>query len=326
MNCLSLSLQSQNSYRRNLSRNLYQIAIAAICFLVSPSLCFSQVIFEVQPTEILLGQFSAADPIQNGLLPGETTVSIQYSEPWDLFVTLQEPVRRLSDGLELPLDRIQEIFSDVPPQFANYAPARFDYGPGSAELQEWRYNWQLVQMRLVEFLEQSDPPGIFRTILRLELLARDGAPLADPIQVVFEFEILPWVQISLPGYDLICNVSDEGIAFSEPYPVHVRSNAQWDMHVTSSENLIDTENGRPAELSRLSWMIWQDADWESMLPDFVPVSTSPQHAAHGNSPLPFTIFDAEIPIQIQFDNTGFLYSGNFGSDFMFSIHCGEDAQ
>jgi hypothetical protein len=290
---------------------------------VTSSLGFSQVIFEVQPPEILLGQFSAADPIQNGLLPGETTVSIQSSEPWELFVTLQEPVRRLSDGLELPLERIQEIFADVPPQLMNFAPARFDYGPGSTELQEWHYDWQLVQMRLVEFLVRSDPPGIFRTVLQLDLLARDGAQLAQPIQVVFEFEILPWVLISLPDYDLICSVSDEGDAFSEPYPVHVSSNAQWDMQVTCSENLSDIDSDRFAELSRLSWMIWQGADWESMLPDFVPVLTTPQLAAHGNAPPPFTIFEADIPIQTHFDNMGFLYSGNFGTDFTFNIQCGE---
>lgn len=300
------------------ARKLCAVAVFC-CALLFPRSVLCQYNLSLNTESIHLGQFSAIDIAQSNLYPGELVVTLNSPDAWDLIVTLQQPIARIPDGLELPVSRALQLFPDLPPDFANYSPVRFDYGPGAEGLQEFSHEWLLLQQRIELFLEESDPPGLYQTRLEFALHQRDGQRLAPPVQLTAEFEILPWVQMSLPNDPLQCLVSDGGGIPSDPYPVHVRSNSAWELSLTCLSDLSDVEESRIIPMSQLYWLLWAGYDWESYVQTFEQVTPSQFRAAFAPAPQPFSVFDAEIPLQIQVEAAGIQYSGIYTTDLAFDI-------
>jgi hypothetical protein len=278
----------------------------------------------IEPRLVSLGSFSAQNPGSNQLNPGTTTVRISSANPWSLYVTLVQPPRRLSDNLELPLERVQQLFPDLS-QLCGYIPVRLDYGPGESDEQVISYDWQVAQSRIAEYLDEADPPGIYCFTVRVELQARDSTSMGSGILLVTEFTVQPRVEIELISSDWVVPVEHPGEpAESEPMYLRVRSNCAWALEMIWGGDLY-TRGGFRLERDRLTWRVEPGQDWQSMAPDYVPFRSGAVVAAHGSAPPAFTLAEVEIPFQLRVATDRVTVAGNYLQDIKFRLHADNPA-
>ncbi len=283
-----------------------------------PSL--AQTAFEVVPGAISLGAFTGEDPSQCILNPGTTALSIVSPDPWQVVVRLVQPVRRLDDNLELPLERAQQLFPDLPAPFFSMLPVQLDYGPGGGDVQTLSYGWQLLQMRLIQYLERSDPPGIYQGMLQFDLQNREGVTLTDPVFVTLELEIQPQVAIEVseanPGI-IVDNAGEP--TDTEPLVIIIRANCAWELSVSCIEDIVRDDGGFSYQLPRLFWQIPDGSQWESLTPVYVPASTSPYVVARGEAPPPFEPGEVDLPFQMRVETDRITDATGYSCDLRFDI-------
>ncbi len=293
------------------------VCLGIACFSTGSAL--AQPTCEISPTSVLLGQFCAVDVTENIWGPGNATVRLQSDVPWSLMASLTAPVRRVSDNLELPAERARELFPDIGEDFANYLPFELDYGPGSVEVQTFSYDWQVLQLRLEQFLEPEDPPGTYRAEVNVALADRDGNFLTDPQVVIFEFEILPWIETELLGELVILTVSSQSeYSESEPLPLRIRSNSAWILHLSCTGDFHSINGEGTIDQELAAWMVPSGDGWESLVPEYAQVHSEPSAVARGDDPEPFTINEVEIPLRFRCGPMGLIDQGEFSADIEIS--------
>ncbi|MBI5060628.1 hypothetical protein HZB60_12715 [candidate division KSB1 bacterium] len=288
--------------------------LVALIFIVA-GVGSAQVRLDVSDAQVVLGSFCAEDHTQDLITLGSTDFRFTLDQQWRLVGRLNEPVRRIDDGLELPMDRARSLFPDVSDEFVGFQWFQVEYGPGSAEEQTWTFGWDVLQQRLVDYLDPADPPGVYRAFLDFALENREtGQLVSDPVAVLFEFEVLPWVELTLPFAWIFLEVSDpHSDVYSELFPVHVRSNAPWSMSLTWVGELIDDESGDQLSHSVMSWVVETGADWESLCPVLAEVCLEPTVLARGEGPEPFGLVEVDVPVLFQCAELGMRSMGNFGA-------------
>ncbi len=281
---------------------------------------FGQATLNVEPRFASLGSFAAQDPGSNSLNPGTTVLKINSRDPWAAYVTLVQPARRLSDNLELPIERIRQLFPDMA-DLCNGLPVRLDYGPGSAEDQTVSYDWQPVQSRIAQYLEPADPPGVYRFIVRMELQDRDGQEISNRVALTTEFSIQPHVAVELSDPSFRFTVEHPGEPQeSDPVYIRILANTSWTLDLTWTGDLVQNGTDFHIDWSRISWMTGTGDEWESLLPAYVPVSLAAVTAARGNAPAPFTLTDISIPLQLQVQSDRTTIGGTYESGLRAVIH------
>jgi hypothetical protein len=226
------------------------------------------------------------------------------------------------------MERVRSLFPDVGEEFAGFLPFRIDYGQGIVmENQFVEFGWEVLQLRVADFVEAGDPPGVYRAPLEFQVRDRAGVTLSNIETILFEFEILPWIEVELPqpGLQLIVN-DQHSPAESEPLLVVVRSNAGCDLRLTWSGDLLDLNNGELISARFVEWRIESGAVYQTLLPDFQPVALEAILAVVVDDPEPFMLVDLEIPLVIRCDALGLTGGGNYGADLTFDVTIREDAR
>ena len=285
-----------------------------------PASGWSQTSFDVQPRYAYLGSFSAQQPGNSNVNSGITTLSISSVDAWQVTATLIQPARRLSDNLELPLDRVRQLFPDLAP-LCNYLPVRLDYGSGDRQTQTVSFGWDVVETRVEQYLDEADPPGRYRFAVRLELDGREGTVLAPAVTVVTEFDILPMTEVEVVSAGWMVEVDPPGqMAESDPYFVRVRSNCAWSLDAAWGGDLKCLSGDHQLDCRRISWQAESGDEWQSLIPAYSPVSRSDITVARGSAPAPFTMTEVEVPLQIRVDTDRGTVAGSYTTDVRFAIH------
>lgn len=318
---MSLSRGKEPVHLRRERRNPPQFGLfVGIICLCCALTAFAQTAFEVVPGSISLGAFTGENPNDCILNPGTTAISIVSPEPWQVVVRLAQPVRRLEDNLELPLERAQQLFPDLPAPFFSSLPAQLDYGPGGEDVQTLNYGWQLLQMRLLQYLERSDPPGMYEGMLQFDLQNRDGVALADPVFVTLELEIQPQVVIEVSEANPGISVDHAGDPTdSEPLVIIVRANCSWELSVSCATKLQRDDGGFSYQLPRLLWQIPENSQWESFTTDYQPATTTPMLVARGEAPAPFESGEVDIPFLVRVETDRITDATGYSCDLRFEI-------
>jgi hypothetical protein len=303
-------------------RNPPQVGLfVGIICLSCTLLCYAQYAFEVVPGTISLGAFTGENPSDCILNPGTTTASIVSPDPWQVVVRLAQPVRRLEDNLELPLERGQQLFPDLPAAFFSSLPVQLDYGPGGNDVQTLSYGWQLLQMRLMQYLERGDPPGLYQGMLQFDLQSRDGTTLADPVFVTLELEVQPQVAIEIteanPGI-MVDHAGDP--TDTEPLVIIVRANCAWELHVYCLGDILREDGEFTYHPPRLWWQIPESSEWETAAPAYLPATTAPMLVARGDAPPPFDNGEVDIPFQVRVETDRITDATGYTCDLRFEIH------
>lgn len=318
-------LAGRANFRTAFSTGLWAVWLLALVLFTNSS---AQVPFECTTPEIVLGSFSATDPSDNLWTAGATQFRFQSEIPWELVGRLTEPVRRVSDGLELPMERVRTLFHDVGEEFASFEYFVIDYGQGLVlENQAVEFGWEVLQLRVADFIEAGDPPGVYRTTVDFALRDRVGERISDRLIVLFEFEILSWIEVELPQAGLQLIVTDQNLpAHADPLSIQVRSNAAWQFRLTWSSDLIDLISGETIATRFVDWKIAANEGYQTLIPDFVPVSIVSVEVASADAPEPFSISEMSIPVEIQCDALGLMAGGNYGADFSADVSVFEEVR
>ena len=247
-------------------------------------------------------------------------------EPWNLYVRLAQPIRRVSDNLELPIERVRQFFPDLS-EFCAYTPVRLESGNGGTRDQVIEYHWQLVEDRISQFLDPADPPGMYRFSVTVELQGSDAISRGHAVTMVMEFTVLPQVSVELVNPNFDCTVDPPGLpSESEPYYVLVRGNAPWVLEMQFGGELTRGDAGGELNRDRLMWQVGAGSDWESYLPAYTPVGSGAVVAARGSSPPPFTLVEALIPLQFRVETASTTLAGIYGSEVKFTVRADPTAR
>lgn len=300
--------------------------MAGLALLSKSVLVFGQATLEIEPRFAALGSFSAQNPGGNLLNSGTTTFRISCQEPWSLYVTLVQPARRLSDNLELPLERVRQLFPDLAP-LCGYSPLRLDYGSGNAEVQTVSYDWQPVQARIAQYLDEADPPGVYRFSVRAEVQNREGVTTSNRVVLVTEFTVLPQMDVELVNPNLLITVEHPGEPEeSDPWYVMVRANSGWVLELNWGGDLVQAAADFRIDRTRISWLVAAGDDWESLLPAYTPVGPGPVTAARGGAPPPFTMSEAVIPLHLRVETDPATVAGVYATGLKVALHADDPAR
>jgi hypothetical protein len=297
-----------------------------VTVLIMAVAAWSQPTLEIEPRLISLGSFSALSPAENAPNPGTTTIHIHSDVPWSLQATLIQPMRRVSDNLELPLERVRQYFPDLA-QLCNYVAVQMDYGPGGSDTQVLEFDWQLAQARIAQYLDSADPPGTYRFSVRIELTDRTNEGLAVPINLVVEFTILPYVALSLPNPNITVQVEELGqAAESDVYYVTVKSNTAWVLDMQMGSGPAHVKGPYQLDGNQVMWQVGSGDDWETYLPMYIPVGAGTAVAARGSAPPPLTLSEAVIPFQLKVQTDRITIAGTYSADIKFGVHADDPAR
>jgi len=286
---------------------------------------WSQATLDVEPRFVSLGSFSAQNPADDALNPGTTTLRITSPVPWSVYVTLVQPARRLSDNVELPVERVRQLFPDMA-QLCSYVPVLLDHGSGGNEAQTLSFDWQLAQTRIAQFLEEADPPGTYRFSVKFDVRNPDVPGTPPGIVVTTEFVILPVVEIDLITPNWALEVDQPGEpAESDPYFVRVRSNCAWALEAMWGGDLIQVGGQGRIDHSLASWSVGGGDEWQSLIPSYTPVSLVSLLVARGSAPPPFSLAEAEIPFQLRVETAPNTLAGGYSTDARFAVHMDEES-
>jgi hypothetical protein len=280
----------------------------------------------VEPQLVSLGSFLAQDEGGSNLNPGVSTVRVFSTEAWNLNVTLTQPARRLSDNLELPLERVRQVFPDLAP-LCGYQSVRLDYGPGNPDPQTLTYDWHVMQARLAQYLDKSDPPGLYRFSVNLEIQSRDNQTNSHQVPIMVEFTVLPYVEVVVPDPNFTVTVEHPGEpSQSDPVYVVVRSNCAWTLEIGCMGYLMHSNTLYWMDTNSLSWLVGSGDEWETMIPSFTPAQRTMVLAARGRAPAPFTENEVEIPLQLQAQTEHTTVEGTYSAEIRFAVHSEDPAR
>jgi hypothetical protein len=304
---------------------LYAGWIAGALLLTVWSVAWPQTL-DVDPQLARLGSFSAQNMAGSAPNLGTTTMRVQSAEPWILYVRLAQPIRRVTDNLELPIERVRQYFPDLS-DFCAYNPVRLESGTGGAREQILEYHWQLVEDRISQFLDPADPPGTYRFSVTVDLQGTEAVSRGHAVTMVMEFTVLPQVSVELVNPNFDCTVDPPGLpSESEPYYVLVRGNAPWVLEMQFGGELTRGDAGGELNRDRLMWQVGAGSDWESYLPAYTSVGSGAVVAARGASPPPFTLVEALIPLQFRVETASTTLAGIYGSEVKFTVRADPTAR
>lgn len=278
----------------------------------------AEVGLEVEPLLVIGGAFSGLDPDKSEITVGSTELRVlSTDEDWRLYVTALEPLRRDGDGLELPMQRFRELFPDLPEEIINFQPHKIRERPAGPDWYVLNQDWQPFQEALQDYLQESDPPGTYRSHLRFELLNDEDIPLTGAVDMTIEFDILEGATVELMIREIAIEVrfegSDAGRGESFLIPVSLRANTSWTLRLRGSEDTSGESRQMPLEMLSARVDINPEDEWQAHLPDFEPLSQSPLTVASGLAPRPFTIVDVIIPLQLACDVPITMPSGSYSA-------------
>ncbi len=296
--------------------------IIFLVFLLNYEYTLADATLQVEPTVSYVGSYCTLIPERTEFAGVQTDLRIQSTEEsWTLYLTLTETIRRASDGQDLPLQRIQQFFpSYIPEQILNFQPYAVLDGQADSSVRSEEFVWLPLQMALLDFLQETDPPGLYRTYLRFDLLNAQGEPLCLPIDVSVEFEIIEAATVELlpdeTTVEVQFNHSDYGHGESFITEVLVRSNSDWTLTFRSLAEGLSGDHGQlPLDALSLRVEGSPGDQWTSWLPDNVPVSQEPITVASGEQPPLFRVSEIRIPIVFASDVSISHFSGRYELPF-----------
>ena len=297
------------------------LPIVIIVLLCSSSLAEPQL--QVDPAYTFVGEYCSLMPERSVLTVGETSLRVMSEEhDWQVYLTLMEPLRRVSDGLELPVERFTQFFRDlIPGEIPSFQRYQLTEGEAGTEWHEEEYDWQGLQQGLSDFLLETDPPGRYQTQLRFELTDDTDSTIANPVLVTAEFDLVSAATVELPEPDVAFDVSfagnqSEGHGESYLVPTVVRANCPWTLSVHSLDAQATGEFGAlPPEAIMVRVEISSDGSWQSALPDYLPIEQGRMTAATGYAPPAFTISETIVPLQFSGDVPISVHSGTYDMGF-----------
>ena len=286
---------------------------------------FAEVGLQVEPEIILGGRFSTMNPDDSEITLGSTEMRVlSTDEDWRLYVTVLEPLRRVRDGFELPVQRFRELFPDIPDELMDFQPHKLKENPAGSEWYVKSQDWQPFQEALQDYLQESDPPGIYRTSLRFELMSHQDTLLTAPVEIEVEFELLESATIEIMTQEIIVEVgfngSNQGHGESFLIPVLVRSNTSWILKLRGTQEFATNESGQiPLELLSARVDDEPGQEWNAHLLDFEPLSQTPIMVASGLAPEPFSIVETIVPLQFACDVPITVFWGRYFTEIELTI-------
>lgn len=305
-----------------LTSGAFLAALIAVAMLCGAASAEAEPEIRVSPSRFYVGSFSTIEPLQSDLIPGSTVVSLSVPDSWKLEILLEGPPRRTTDGLGLPLARLQETNPDVPPEFANLQSYVYNEGHGDDDWIDITGDWLDLAAGLETYLQPGDPAGSYEATLLLRLLDGDGNPTTDRVSMTMEFDIKPWVVFStsvLPACEVHV-VEGEFQGESAIVLVSVASNTAWSLSVRGTGDLV-SESGGALPMAALSvcteesgggvWRPWR-SECEVVQPNAVTLVV-------GDEPEPFLVTYEEIPVFLRFEGEPPLSAGRYGTSLEFEV-------
>jgi hypothetical protein len=317
-----IALERHPGARPALSRAPLLALAWAFCFLLASSSPAAATTLEITPAFMNLGSLSTLDPIDNQLMSGTTTISIQSDQDWGFEVRLAGPIRLVGGSLALPLERALETHPIVPPEVLNLEPHVLRSGQGDASTQEFARDWLELQSILQEYLTAGDPPGTYEFTILSRLLDTNGAPLTDLVPLTVQFDILPWVdlaEVQLPDFRIpLADGASEGESWL--VPVTLRTNTGWQLLVAGPGPLPRQDGVIEFDLSKLSACA-EDFSGPSQVirSGCASLSTEPSLVAEGSAPPPFSVATVDIPLKFRFQGDAVIPVGTYGVEVSFRV-------
>ena len=277
----------------------------------------------IEPTFVYLGTFSGYIESESDPLPGDMIVSILSDVDWQLEVAAVEPFTRVDDGLELPSDRWLLIYPGVS-QDEYFEPHVAMDGQGSSEWFTHVENWQRVQSILQDYLSPEDPPGRYRTRFLCRLTTPEGHQLAEPIEVVAEFDVDPWIELVTLDESITFQVDwtpEQGsFGESDVYGLAIIGNSGWSLSASLSEPPAYRGNKFP-ELDLFIGVVPPEPGdtWNSQLSDFTQLTDTPLKCATGVDPYPFAQGTETVYVQFQLNSELLMTSGTYYTSVHFDV-------
>jgi hypothetical protein len=283
----------------------------------SPS-AWAEAQLRIDPLTGIAGRFSPLDPGKTEITAGSTRLQVLSPEhDWRLYVTVLAPFRRVSDGLELPTERFSELYPDLPRELSRFLPCKIREGRAAPEWNVVEHDWQRFQRALQDYLLETDPPGVYQSHLQFVLTTEQDSLLADKIDMTLEFELIPCATVEFVEDQIDMTVdylnSLQGHGESAPIPVLVRSNSPWELALRGTQEQAAGANGQ-IPLNMVSARVSEsasDGTWQTSLPQYQPLSTTPTMVASGAGPIPFAITEALIYVQFAGDVPLAVFSGSY---------------
>lgn len=277
---------------------------------------------ELDPVFFYLGSFSTLDPLESDIIPGSTELRFVSVDPWQLELQLEGPIRRTTDGLELPLERLLDTHPEIPPEIVNLQPYIHDSGAGSQTARVISGDWLDLAMGLQAYLQPGDPPGTYEATLLARLLDDQGSPVTDHAQVTLEFDIAPWVHfIVKPLPDCEITVPEGGfVGESGIVLVTLGSNSDWILYVYALADLVRDGGSHTLPVTSLSVCSEEFSSrggWRPRRSGCETVQMNPIALVVGSGPSPFTVAEEEIPIFVRFESAPPLPAGRYWTSLMF---------
>ncbi|MFH1689088.1 MAG: hypothetical protein ABIE42_02485 [Candidatus Eisenbacteria bacterium] len=276
----------------------------------------------MDPPLVHLGSFSTLEPLESDLVSGTTDIVIISTEPWWLEVQVAGPIHRISDGLELPMERVPEAYPGIPDEIINLQPYIYNWASGSESPVIISGEWLELSTIVEAYLEPGDPPGTYEAVLFARLLDSDGSPVTGYETLTMQFDVEPWVDLvmtTLPDYEIsVPDGTFEGEG--DVVLVSLASNTSWVLSVRGTGDLLDEQGGGAIGVSALS-VCGEEVGggitrrpWRS---GCETVQLSPTALAAGGEPDPFTVSLVEIPIFFRFEGEPPLPAGRYGASLVF---------
>jgi hypothetical protein len=313
--------------------NLIRRSFLAFCFILSSFLtdAFADVSLQIDPLLAIGGVFSPINPDNTEITTGSTTIRVlSTAEDWKLFVTVLEPFRRISDGIELPMQRFHELFPDISDEILNFQPHMLRDKRASANWYELIQDWQPFQEAMQDYLLDTYPPGTYRSHLRFELFNNQNSLLTDAIDITIEFDLRASATVEMLNHDITLQVQfADSLGHGESYlvPIAVRSNTSWVLKLEGSENGAVGPSGQiPLEMISARVDVAPGDEWQGHLPYYEPLQASPMTIASGIAPLPFMITEATVPLQLSCDVPLSIISASYEAQVTLTIETTPEAR
>jgi hypothetical protein len=281
----------------------------SVAFLLATATSAPAASLRIDPPLVDLGAYSAHDYMQTAPSEPSPLIVVQSDAPWELRVTVLTPPRRINDGLEHPLlDRLEMNLSTLPVELFLYQPFSVESGPGAPAPETLPISIPTWEAVLLRFLEEEDPPGVYRADLRCELTSPGGQPLAPALLASIEFDVEPWLVVERGGPEVTLDVDSPG--FSTPggddeaiMPVRIRGNTPWQLRVRTESALVAPGGNRIPLEDRFSDFasVPGGGEWTPLIGAAVPVSELPTRIAEGRPVMPFQAVDVEIPLLLSYE-------------------------
>ena len=300
--------------------------------LFAPGLCTAQGsgtpagALEIDPTVTHMGRFSLVDPLESEVSFGETVFRVLSSDPWQLEVTMPEPIRRLDDGQELV--RLDHLDPGIPlvAEILAERPCVVTSGPGSAEWQAFTLNWRELETAIARILHPAVSPGSYRAVFLIRLLDSQGVPLTDCTTVTLQFEVLSWVHLSdnIPLIELLADDGTAGVGILESEPTYllISGNAAWELRVVGTGELISDDGLTGLPQPAFTVCVPQSVlgmNSDIMGVGCVDLAPDPVWIARGDPATSIATAAEEIPVTVRLQTEEPLPAGEYRASLVFEV-------